>query len=109
MALATLVVPALRVAGTTYLLLAVRRRPPAPVALLRPMFRLVHALRPWAQVEILMLGAMVASGKLASVFHVVPGIGAAVMAGFLLRQMAVGASFDARLFWERAVPREAPR
>jgi paraquat-inducible protein A len=100
-ALATLALPAIRVAGTAYLLLAVR----GGGALLRPVFRLVQAARPWAQLEILLLAGLVAFGKLASVFQMAPGLGLAAMVGFLLLQMGVTAAFDQRQFWETATPR----
>ena len=54
-------------------------RAPAPLAM-----RLLEIVRPWSQSEILVLGLLVAFGKLSSVFHLLPGVGCAALLGFLI-------------------------
>jgi paraquat-inducible protein A len=88
------VLPAVHLAGTSTLLLGARRgwqeRP------LLPLVRLLEVIRPWAQLEILLLGSVVAFGKLTGVFRMAPGVGLACMAGFLLLEGAVSLTLDPR-------------
>jgi paraquat-inducible protein A len=95
----TLILPTLQLLSLSYLLLWLKRRhlPPG----LSPVFRLFESARPWSQIGILLLGVLVAYGKLLSVFQVVPGIGLWAMMGFLLLFTSVSTSVDGRRFWDR--------
>jgi paraquat-inducible protein A len=99
MLLATVLLPAVQVAGVAHLLLWLRRGRLAPGA--ARVVRMVEVVKPWAQIDILFLGLLVGYGKLASVFHMVPGVGLGCLALVLLLERAVIMSFDARHFWER--------
>jgi paraquat-inducible protein A len=95
----TLVLPALAIALGTYLLLAVRRRRiPAGVTLA---FRTLLAIRPWTQIEILLLGLLVAFGKLAAVFQMSIGLGLPCLVLLLLVERAASWSLDPAHFWAR--------
>jgi paraquat-inducible protein A len=102
-ALATLVVvttillPAIHLGCTVSLLLGIARRSNRG-----RVFQLLEAIRPWTQIEILLFGILVAFGRLASVFHVVPGLGLLCMVGFLLLGKLASVSLDARRFWGQA-------
>jgi paraquat-inducible protein A len=99
MLLTTILLPAIQVGCVGYLLLWLRRGRLAPAA--TQVIRVMGAVKPWAQIDILLLGLLVAFGKLASVFQMVPGIGLTCMALVLLLERGVLSSFDARHFWER--------
>jgi paraquat-inducible protein A len=77
--LTTVVLPAAQLMGTTTLLFWPRRRP-APVGLSRTL----DLIRPWTQIEILLLGVLVAFGKLTTLFAVRVGIGLPALIGFLV-------------------------
>ena len=77
--------------------LAIRRRLrglPAAV-------RLLAALRPWAMVEIFMLGALVSLVKLAGLARVIPGIGLWSLFAVIILTAAAHATFDVAGYWER--------
>jgi paraquat-inducible protein A len=95
----TIILPTLQLGSLAYLLLWLKRRrlPPA----LSPVFRLFEGTRPWSQIGILLLGVLVAYGKLITIFQVVPGIGLWAMMGFLILFTSVSTSVDGRRFWDR--------
>jgi paraquat-inducible protein A len=97
--LTTVVLPAFELLSLAYLLLWLQRRrlPPAMALVLS----LREAIRPWSQIEILLLGMLVAYGKLASLFQMAPGVGWAALVAFLLLEKAAGASLDRRMLWDR--------
>jgi paraquat-inducible protein A len=100
MLVTTVLLPAFQVGAVGYLLLSLRRGRLAPGA--TAVMRVLDLVRPWAQIDILLLGILVAYGRLASVFQMVPGVGLTCLALFLLLERGVTTSFDARHFWERA-------
>lgn len=95
----TIILPLVELVSLAVLLLAARgrRRVPGLVAVLR----VFQAVRPWAQLEILLLGLLVAFGKLVTVFHTVPGMGALALCGCLVLKTVAVASFDPRHYWRR--------
>jgi paraquat-inducible protein A len=102
----TIILPSLQLISIAYLLLWLkgRRLPPA----LSPVFRLFESARPWSQIGILMLGILVAYGKLITIFQVVPGIGLWAMMGFLVLFTSVSTSVDGRRFWDRVARAKLP-
>ncbi len=78
----TILVPFIQVLSLLSLLLSIRltRR---PAAARNPLFRTLAGLRPWAMVEVFLLGAVVAFVKLGSYADVKPGI-ALWSCGFLM-------------------------
>jgi paraquat-inducible protein A len=77
--------------------LAARRRLRAlPTAV-----RLLAALRPWAMVEIFMLGALVSLVKLAGLARVIPGVGLWSLFGVIILTAAAHATFDVAGYWAR--------
>ena len=105
----TLVLPAARLAGLLYLLLWRRWRTDAPPPALQPVLRVLVPLRSWAQVEILLLGALVAFGKLATVFAMAPGVGLAAMAAALLLEWGAASAVDPERLWGPATGRTERR
>jgi paraquat-inducible protein A len=94
--LTTIVLPALQLATLGYLLLAAHgwRAPGLGLVL-----RARAAMGPWAQLEILVLGALVAFGKLSSVFPTGLGPGLLGLVVFLVLERCASAAFDHRALW----------
>jgi len=95
----TIVMPGLDIAAMLYLLLPLRlgRRPPGVV----PVFRLLHAVRPWGMVEVFILGVLVTLVKLAHLAHAIPGIALASLSLLMFAIAAAASSFDDHEFWLR--------
>jgi paraquat-inducible protein A len=95
----TILVPAANIVGMIYLLLPLRFcRKPRGASMI---FRLIYAMRPWAMIEVFMLGALVTIVKLVSIAEVTVGVGLWALAGLMLLQAAAASSFDSRDFWRR--------
>ena len=75
------------------------------------MFRLVQTVRPWAMVEVFMLGTLVSLAKLGHLAHVLPGIALWSFGVLMVLVAAAAASFDADEMWARvaAVERQPQR
>jgi paraquat-inducible protein A len=95
--LTTMILPALELAATLYMLLPLRLgRVPAGLG---PLFRVVQSVRPWSMVEVFMLGVLVSLVKLRHLATVVPGIALWSFAGLMLLMAATAASFKPRDLW----------
>jgi len=91
--------PAAELGLLTYAMssLAVRQRlPGVPTTV-----RLLARLRPWAMMEIFLLGVLVSLVKLAGLARVIPGIGLWSLCGLIVVTAAAQSTFDARGYWER--------
>ena len=100
----TVAVPAVQLAGMSYLLIPLRMgRVPSklPLAL-----RVLQTVRPWGMVEVFILGLLVALVKLGGIATVVPGVALWSFGGLLMMIAGAVASFDARAIWAR---QEFPR
>ncbi|MBA2689184.1 MAG: paraquat-inducible protein A [Burkholderiales bacterium] len=95
----TILVPALQLAATMYLLLPLHfgRMPRHSVSVLR----LLEAVRPWDLVDVFVLGVLVAMVRLTVQATVVPGIGLASLLGLMVLLSAAAASFSPRVLWGR--------
>lgn len=95
----TFLMPALEILALIYLLLPLHfnRLPPGlPLA-----FRLVHFVKPWAMIEVFMLGLLVTISKLNALASVVPDIGLISFILLMFVITAASANFDARIFWKQ--------
>jgi paraquat-inducible protein A len=92
--------PAMQIAALAYMLLPLRLgRPPLPgVAFV---FRVVQAVRPWAMVEVLMLGVLVSLVKLAAFAQIIPGVALWSVALLMFMLAAAGGAFNPRDVWSR--------
>ena len=89
-----LAMPAVEIGVTVYLLAALRfwpRRRCFPLAL-----RLLHAVRPWSMIEVLVLGTLVSLGRLAQVARVEIGAGLWAFGALMLMMAAIPTGFDIR-------------
>ena len=95
----TVVAPAFYIGFMLTVLLAVRR-PPAP-AWVGTLLRWSETNQPWAMVEVMMLGIMVALIKIAELAMVIPGIGMFAAGALVLLIAAMTVSFDPHEVWTR--------
>jgi paraquat-inducible protein A len=72
-------------------------RPP----LWAPAFRSVVSMRPWAMMEVYMLGVFVAIVKLADFATIVPGVALYCFSGLIVVSAAAAWSLDVRQIWQR--------
>jgi paraquat-inducible protein A len=103
----TFLMPALEIMALIYLLLPLHfgRLPPG----LSLAFRLVHLVKPWAMIEVFMLGLLVTISKLTALATVVPDIGLISFILLMFSITAASANFDARNFWSQIDVLEAKR
>ena len=106
-AFCAVIAPALYVALTLAVLLAIRR-PPAP-AWTGELMRWSGHLRPWSMNEVLLLGILVALTKIAELATVIPGIGMFATGALVFLLPWLASTFDSRAVWRRIawVSREA--
>jgi paraquat-inducible protein A len=91
--------PALEIMAMIYLLLPLhfQRMPPGfSVA-----FRLIHFVKPWAMIEVFMLGLLVTISKLSALASVVPNIALGAFVLLMFSVTAAAANFDRRGYWKR--------
>lgn len=95
----TFLMPALEIMAMIYLLLPLhfQRIPPGfSVA-----FRLIHFVKPWAMIEVFMLGLLVTISKLSALASVVPNIALGAFVLLMFSVTAAAANFDHRGYWKR--------
>jgi paraquat-inducible protein A len=95
-----ILMPALQLLALTYLLLPLRLGHLPPY--FASVFRVLQAARPWAMVEVFMLGVLVSMVKLAHLAGLVTGLALWSFAALMLVMAAIAATFDARALWARA-------
>jgi paraquat-inducible protein A len=95
----TFLMPALEIAALIYLLLPLKfgRLPPH----LSLAFRLIYLVKPWAMVEVFMMGLLVTITKLNAFASVSPDIGLGSFALLMISVTAAAANFDPHEFWAR--------
>ena len=100
----TLMAPTLRLVGLAWVLLNLGRQP-AP-AYLAGLFRWVERLKPWAMVEVFLLGVFVAYTKLIDLAQVSVGTALYALGGLVLVMAAVDNTLDPEAVWRRIDRRE---
>jgi len=97
--LTTFLMPALEISALIYLLLPLSfGRIPPKVAIV---FRIMHLSKPWAMVEVFMLGLIITISKLHAMATVLPEIALWSFVLLMLSLTAAAANFDSRTFWEQ--------
>ncbi|MDX6751648.1 paraquat-inducible protein A [Geminicoccaceae bacterium 1502E] len=96
------VIPGIKLATGLYVLLPLRfgRCKPAGGAI----FRLIEELRPWAMMEVYLLGVIVAYVKLGDLAMLRPDVGLWAFVALILCMIGADASMDERLVWYRLAP-----
>ena len=94
----TVAAPFLKLLGTAYVLVGLRlSRPPHH---LRAVFAFVERLRPWAMVEVYLLGVFVAYVKLVDIVHIDIGFAIYALVGLMITTIAADALLDRQAVWE---------
>jgi paraquat-inducible protein A len=98
-AVTTILMPALDLGILIYIMLALHPwgTPHRP----SPMVRTLQSIRPWAMVEVFMLGLLVSLVKLMHFATVIPGIALWAFGGFILVRIFATEAFNPRYVWER--------
>ena len=97
--LASIGAPALRIAGLLYVLVPLHLGRSVPG--LRSTLRYLQYLRPWAMVEVYMLGLLVAIVKLSQLATIVPGTALYAFVALMLALAAADAALEPRQLWQR--------
>ncbi len=102
----TVVAPLVYLGGMLYVLVPLWRgqRPPA----LGPIFRWLIELRPWAMLEVYLLGVCVAVVKLGQLATIVPDPALFAFVALILIWAAAAASLDPRMVWNALPARSRP-
>lgn len=95
----TFLMPALQIASLVYLLLPLYfgHLPPK----LNVAFRLAHLVKPWAMIEVFMMGLLVTITKLNAFASVSPNIALISFALLMISLTAASANFDSHQFWKQ--------
>ena len=105
--LTTIVLPAAQMMGLLYMLIPLRlNRMPWK---LKEVFRFIQSLRPWAMMEVFMLGILVSIVKLAKMATIVPGIAVFAFMALIFVLAASLAVLDPHAVWERIEIQERAR
>ncbi len=93
----TILLPGMEIAAMLYLLGCVRlgHRPRA----LSFAYRLTVAVRPWAMIQVFIIGVLVSMVKLSHMATVVLGLGIYSLAGVIVMISAAVSMYDPRAFW----------
>lgn len=102
--LTAIVIPLIRITSSLYVLVPLRwnRVPPRAAQV----FRLSGKLRPWAMMEIFMLGILVSVVKLSSMAAIIPGVALWSFAALIIVMAAAAANLDPDVVWERLETRQ---
>jgi len=95
----TVLLPAVQILGMLVMLLPLRfgRVPPG----LRELYRVVVHVRPWAMIEVFLLGALVSLAKLAHLAHLTPDVALWSFAALIVLLACAVSAFDPRAMWQR--------
>jgi len=99
---ASIVVPLLKIAVLTYLLLSVQLGWSWHPRDRTVLYRLVETVGRWSMLDIFMISILVALVKLEAVATIEAGVGATAFASVVVLTMFAAWSFDPRLIWDRA-------
>jgi paraquat-inducible protein A len=106
----TVAAPFLKLVGTAYVLIGLSL--PRPPHHLRAVFTWIERLRPWAMVEVYLLGVFVAYVKLVDLVHIDIGVAIYALVALMLATVAADAMLDRHAVWEemerRGVVRHPP-
>jgi len=95
----TFLMPALVISALIYMLLPLRLGFLAPNV--AAIFRIMHLSKPWAMVEVFMLGLIITISKLNALATVLPEIALWSFVCLMFALTAAAANFDPRTFWDQ--------
>jgi paraquat-inducible protein A len=97
--LTSMLVPLALLSSLVYVLWAASTSRRLPM--MRRIFRMALALRPWSMTEIFILGILVSVFKLAKMASIIPGIALFAFLALVFVLAAISASLDPRAVWEK--------
>lgn len=100
------VAPALKIGGLLYVLIPMRLGRRWPHA--GRIYRLVGGVRPWAMLEVYLLGSIVAYVKLVDLAHINLGIAVYAFVLTVLLEVAAEAKIEPMAVWHRLMPQADP-
>ncbi len=107
--IASVVVPVLKLALLTYMLVATHRRSPIGLKRRTKMYRLVDVIGRWSMIDVFMITILTALVRMGAIASVIPEPGVVCFAGVVILTMIGAASFDPRVMWDAAEqPEPAP-
>ncbi|MBU0750864.1 MAG: paraquat-inducible protein A [Gammaproteobacteria bacterium] len=95
----TILVPAAELIGLTWVLLALRQGERGYGAV--PLLHFIESVKPWAMVEVFVLGVLVSLVKLAHIAIIEPGVALFSFGGLMLFIAAASAAFDPDAAWSQ--------
>lgn len=95
----TFLMPALVIGALIYMLLPLRLGFLAPNV--AAIFRIMHLSKPWAMIEVFMLGLIITISKLNALATVLPEIALWSFVCLMFALTAAAANFDPRTFWDQ--------
>jgi paraquat-inducible protein A len=95
----TVLLPAVQIAAMLVMLLPLRFGRASPG--LPELFRVVSHVRPWAMVEVFLLGALVSLAKLAHLAHLTPDVALWSFGALIVLLACAASAFDERAMWRR--------
>lgn len=101
---ASIVVPVLKLAGLTFLLVSVQFRSTINRRHRTKLYRLIELVGRWSMVDVFMIAILTSLVNLGQIATIEPGIGALCFAGVVILTMLASMSFDPRLIWDEAQP-----
>jgi paraquat-inducible protein A len=104
-ALTTVALPLFKLGATAYTLLALKRR--ASPGHLARLFAVAERLKPWAMIEVYLLGLFVAYAKLSSMATIDIGVAVYALAALMIVMVTLDAGLDREAVWRR-IGRPAP-
>ena len=102
---ASITVPAVKMLGLCYLLIATKRGSAKGLRGRTQLYRIIEGIGRWSMIDVFMLSVLVSLVQLGFVATVRPGLGAICFAGVVVLTMLAASSFDPRLMWDAAADR----
>ena len=105
--LTTVILPATNLLGVVFVLCGIRfKELKLPREVMANIFRWLQTLRPWAMIEVYLLGFVVAYTRMTAIAWVTLEAGTFALAGLVLATLLVDVTLDADSIWEALDPQE---
>jgi paraquat-inducible protein A len=97
---ASVMVPVLKIAGLTFLLVSVQKRSTWRPRQRTVLYRVIEGVGRWSMVDVFMIAILTALVKLGALASIEPGHGAVAFSGVVILTMVAAMSFDPKLIWD---------
>ena len=99
--LASMVIPLVKLAGLFSLVVTARMGWGRRLRSRTQLYKFIHAIGPWAMLDVFLLAVLVALVKLSTWAKIIPGPGLVAFTAVVVLTMLASAAFDPKLIWER--------